>query len=53
MSNFNILEINKRKSMIKKTDEEKNQKALPPHIDDIVNEIMDEDKVLLEKLSKD
>lgn len=39
--------------MIKKTDDEKAQKALPPRINDIVNDIMDEDKVLLEKLSKD
>lgn len=38
---------------IKKTVGGKVQKALPAHIDDIVNEIMDEDKVLLEKLSRD
>jgi hypothetical protein len=37
----------------RKADEEKARKALPPHIDHIVNEIMEEDKVLLEKLSKD
>jgi hypothetical protein len=33
--------------------EEKNKKALPSHISDIVDRIMEEDKVLLEKLSKD
>ncbi len=41
--------------MIKKigNSDEKIKKALPPHINDIVNKIMEEDKALLEKLSKD
>lgn len=38
---------------IKKTVDEKAHKDPPAHINDIVNEIMEEDKVLLEKLSKD